>query len=99
MNGRVQSFYISEALLLIFSFVDSAFTHLWLESGLATEANPLLAAAWSFSPMTFHGLKALLILMSALILHRLRDVPAARAVMATAALTYSAVVSWHLVHL
>lgn len=99
MNGRVQSFYIAEALLLLFSVVDSAFTHLWLSTGVATEANPLLAAAWSLSPMTFHGVKALLILASALILHRLRELPVAQTTMATAALTYSAVVSWHLVHL
>jgi len=99
MNGRVQTFYIAEALLFLFSMADSAFTHLWLATGVATEANPLLAMAWAASPLTFHGLKAVLILVSALILHRLRELPAAQATMATATLTYSAVVSWHLVHL
>lgn len=99
MNGRVHSFYIAEALLFLFSFLDSAFTHLWLTTGVASEANPILAAAWAASPLTFHGTKLVLLLTSAFILHRLREVPAAQTTMATATLGYSAVVSWHLIHL
>ena len=98
MKGRAQSFYLAEALLLLLSIADSALTHRSLEAGVATEANPLLAAAWSVSPLTFHGVKALLVLSSASILHRLREVPAARVTLATATLLYGAVVSWHLVH-
>lgn len=98
MAGRTQAFYVAETLLLLLSVADSVFTHRWLQTGAATEANPLLAAAWGLSPLTFHALKAVLILASASILHRLREVPAARATLAAATLAYGAVVSWHLVH-
>lgn len=95
----VRGFYLAEALLFVLSMADSAFTHFWLAQGLATEANPLLAAAWGFSPLTFHTLKAALVLGSAAILHHYRAVPAAKLVMGLSTVTYASVVAWHVVHL
>lgn len=94
-----RGFYLAEILLFVLSVADSAFTHLWLAQGLATEANPLLAAAWGFSPLTFHTLKAALVGGSAAILHHCRAVPAAQLVMGLSTIAYASVVAWHLVHL
>jgi hypothetical protein len=95
----VRGFYLAEILLFVLSAADSAFTHLWLVQGVATEANPLLAAAWGFSPLTFHTLKGALLLGSASILHHYRAVPAAQLVMGLSTMAYASVVAWHVVHL
>ena len=95
----VRGFYLAEILLFVLSVADSVFTHLWLVQGLATEANPLLAAAWGVSPFTFHTLKALLVGGSAAILHHYRAVPAAQLVMGLSTIAYASVVAWHVVHL
>ncbi len=97
MPTRSDAFLCSSLLLL--STADSALTHLWLASGLATEANPLLAAAWEVHPATFHGVKAALVCGSAAILHSLHGkTPGARIVMGGAAAVYAAVVAFHLAH-
>ena len=67
-------------------------------SGVATEANPLLAAAWSASPFTFHALKLALVVTGAVILLALRRTPVAQTTMALATAVYGAVVAYHLVN-
>lgn len=94
-----RGFYLAEILLFVLSVADSAFTHLWLVQGLATEANPLLAAAWGVSPLTFHTLKAALVVGSAGILHMYRAVPAAQMALGFSTVAYASVVAWHVVHL
>lgn len=91
-------FHLAAALLLVLSAFDSIFTHLWLVSGVATEANPILAAAWAASPFTFHALKLVLVVSGALILLALRRTPIAQTTMAIATAVYGAVVSYHLVN-
>lgn len=100
MDGDNQrGFYVAELLLVLLSTADSAFTHFWLAQGVATEANPLLAAAWELSPLTFHTLKAALVVGSASILHHHRALPAAQRVLGLSTIAYASVVAWHLVHL
>lgn len=93
-----RGFHLAGALLVVLSAFDSAFTHLWLVSGVATEANPILAAAWSLSPVTFHVLKLCLVLFGFGILHQLRRTPGAQNAMAFATAAYGAVVAWHLLN-
>lgn len=97
LDGR--TFLLAEVLLVLLNVADAAFTHMWLANGLATEANPLLAAAWESHPVTFHGLKAGLLFSGMAILHHLRWIGAARNAMGTLAAAYGGVVAWHLAHL
>ena len=96
---RSRTFVAAEILLVVLNVIDAAFTHLWLTSGAASEANPLLAMAWDSHPLTFHSVKAALVLGGAAILHQLRWIQAARTAMEALAVAYGAVVAWHLVHL
>lgn len=96
-DGR--AFRLAELMLVLLNVVDAAFTHVWLSNGLATEANPLLAAAWETHPATFHGLKAGLLFSGMAILHHLRWIAAARTAMGTMAAAYGAVVAWHIANL
>ena len=97
LDGR--AFQLAEVLLVVLNVVDAAFTHVWLANGMATEANPLLAAAWETHPVTFHGLKAGLLFSGMAILHHLRWIAAARTAMGTLAAAYGGVVAWHLANL
>ena len=93
---RARAFLAAELTLLVLNVLDAAFTHAWLTSGVAVEANPLLAAAWETHPVTFHGLKVALVFGGAAILHYLQALPAARAAMGLATAAYGGVVAWHL---
>lgn len=93
-----RGFQLAGILVVVLSAFDSAFTHLWLASGVATEANPIMAAAWSTSPATFHVVKFFLVLFGAGVLHQLRRTPGAQNAMAFALAAYGAVVSWHLLN-
>lgn len=94
-----RDFFLGEQVVVLFNVLDAAFTFFYLTAGLATEANPLLAAAWEAHPSLFLALKAILVGGGLFILHQCRHVPAARAAISAAIVTYGAVVMWHLVHL
>lgn len=53
-------------LLVVLNLLDAAFTSLFLRAGLATEANPLMRAAWKASPMTFLTVKIALVSLGAI---------------------------------
>ena|SRR5256885_13501640 len=93
-----REFLIAEAMLVLFNAIDAIFTVTWLCTGLACEANPILAAAWHFSPALFVALKSLLIHGGTVILHRARHHPGARTAMFSASALYAGIVAWHLLH-
>ena len=92
-------FYLAEALFLAFNALDAIFTILYVGVGVATESNPLLAAAMAISPVLFVTVKMALAILAVAILHTLRRTPAAQHVMVFGAVAYACVIAWHLAHL
>ncbi len=93
-----RSFFFAERLVLYFNLLDAVFTALYLMAGVATEANPLLAAAWEIHPGLFVLVKTALVATGLVVLHRCRTASMAQFGIAGAVLTYGAVVAWHLAH-
>ena len=93
------NFYAAEALFLAFNALDAIFTLLYVGVGVATESNPLLAAAIRISPILFVAVKMTLAIFAVAILHSLRRLRAAQGVMVGGALAYALVIGWHLMHL
>lgn len=92
-------FQLALCALAFFNALDLVFTVTWLCAGMACEANPLLAAAWSLHPAAFVALKSTLITGGMAILDRFRAIPAAQHAAIGSAFVYAAVVGWHLLHL
>lgn len=93
-----RSFFFAERLVLYFNVLDAVFTALYLMAGVATEANPLLAAAWAIHPAVFVLAKTVLVGTGLVVLHRCRAASIAQFGIASAVVTYGAVVAWHLAH-
>ncbi len=94
-----RDFLLGERVVVYFNVLDAGFTFFYLTAGLATEANPLLAAAWAANPLLFLLVKATLVVGGLLILHQWRHRASARTAISAAIATYGAVVAWHLLHL
>lgn len=60
-------------LLFLFSCLDAYFTLLWIDSGLAIEANPLLQPLIEHGPFSFVATKLLLTGLGCIILHRSKN--------------------------
>ena len=82
--------------LLLLNLADAAFTNAFLSSGLMTEANPLMRAAWETSPGAFLAAKLALVHLGTLALWigRRQLLPALALLWCLAA--YSAVIAYHL---
>lgn len=93
-----RSFFFAERLVLYFNLLDAVFTALYLMAGVATEANPLLAAAWDLHPGMFVLVKTTLVGSGLLVLHHCRAASVAQFGLGSAVITYGAVVAWHLAH-
>lgn len=92
-------FHAAEAVFLAFNALDAIFTLLYVTVGVATESNPLLAAAIAISPVLFVVVKMTLAIAAVTILHALRQNSLAQRVMVFGALAYAGVIAWHLMHL
>lgn len=64
--------------IFIFNAADALCTIVWLESGLATEANPLLAWMFAFHPALFFVAKMTLVALGLVLLARYRHHALAR---------------------
>jgi hypothetical protein len=94
-----RSFFIAEAALVTLNLLDALLTISFVTAGVATEANPLLAAALTRSPADFVALKLALLFFGIGVLHACRRVPAARTAMSATAAAYVAICAWQLFHL
>lgn len=94
----LRRFHVAAWLLFLLNVLDAAFTHFYIVKGLATEANPLMAAAWELHPGMFLTVKAFLVITGIAILHEYRSVPFAHTALGVTMLAYAGVVCWHLVH-
>lgn len=78
--GTPQHFRWLEAIvkvILVLNLVDAVFTLIWVGSGLATEANPLLRELVHHHPVVFVLAKVGLVGLGSLLLWRLRRRPLA----------------------
>jgi hypothetical protein len=88
--------YSIAAAALVFNLLDAVLTMVWVSSGLAVEANPLLEPVLAASPVGFVVIKCALVSLGLLLLWRLRQRATAAAAMVGTAVVYFAVVMYHL---
>lgn len=97
-GGLLSTESIEKGLLALFllNLLDAVATLLWVEAGLATEANPVMAAALDSGPATFLGAKIAVVTLSMALLwrHRARLFPRIAAI--PLCLLYAAVGGVHL---
>lgn len=75
--------------------VDAAFTAHWIGTGVATEANPVMAAAYAVSPAVFVVAKMAMACAGVAVLAKFGKRVAARAGMAVTSAAYAAVCAYH----
>jgi Domain of unknown function (DUF5658) len=82
--------------LLLLNLCDVLFTLLWIYSGLAHEANPLLAEIVIGHPVAFSCSKLALVGLGSILLWRYRDRPLAVIAIFVGFLAYYFVLLWHI---
>lgn len=84
------------ASIIVLNALDGILTIVWVESGIATEANPLMAILLSTSPVLFMCVKMLLVCLGIIVLWRLRAKVFALASIYLCFMAYSLVFFYHL---
>jgi len=82
--------------LLVLNLLDAIFTLVWVRSGLALEANPLIDQLVTEQPLLFFGVKLGLVGMGSWLLWSRRDRPIAVVAIFVAFLAYYCVLLYHL---
>ncbi len=83
-------------VLLVLNLLDAAFTLAWIYSGVATEANPVMAGAMVLGPGFFIATKVALVTLAAALLWRNREHLTARWAVVPVALLYAFVAGGHI---
>ena len=97
MSGRYnRNVTLAAAVVLILNLADAVFTLMYVGSGLAVEANPLMDQAFGGGPMLFMVVKLALVSGGVLLLWRLRQRRTAVVAIAATALAYGFVCFYHL---
>ena len=86
----------SSAALLFFNLLDGLFTLLFLQLGVAEEANPLMRWAYEGSPLWFMVTKLTAVHFGVMLLALHRHSNAARHALRAGAALYAAIVAYHL---
>lgn len=84
------------AAVLVLNLADAVFTLVYLQAGVASEANPLMESALGRGPLGFMVVKLALVSLGVLLLIRLRARPAATAALVAAAAAYACLFVYHL---
>lgn len=82
--------------LVVLNLLDAVFTLVWVEAGIATEANVLLEGVLSQSAVGFMLVKMALLSLGVSVLWRQRHKRLAVVGLATACLVYNSVLVYHL---
>lgn len=90
-----RSFEAGLAALLVLNLFDAVFTLGWVESGLATEANPVMAGALELGPGLFILSKIALVGFASLLLYRNKESGMARLALVPMASLYAFVGGGH----
>lgn len=83
------------AVILILNLADASFTLLWISSGMAVEANPLMLEALGYSPVVFMIAKLALVSLGMLLLLRLRSRPLAQLGIVGSGFVYASLLVYH----
>ncbi|UJR84425.1 DUF5658 family protein [Sandaracinus amylolyticus] len=98
-------FSFALAALLVMNVADAILTLVWIETGLALEANPLVELALRGGPVSFMAAKLAMVSGAALVLIRLRARFTQRARrlvgagLSAALVLYASVMTFHVAHL
>jgi hypothetical protein len=90
------SFEIGLRALLVLNLLDATATYFWVHTGLASEANPLMAGAISLGPSAFLLSKVALVGLAVLLLWRNREEHGARMALVPLSLLYAFVAGGHI---
>ena len=82
--------------VLVLNLLDALFTLVWVRSGLATEANPLIAQLVTEHPLGFVVVKLGLVSLGSWLLWQRRERPAAAIAIVAIFLIYYLVLLYHL---
>ena len=82
--------------LLCLNVMDGLFTLAFIELGMASEANPLMRAAYDVSPLSFMAVKLVVVNAGVLLLTWQRAARVARLALRCAVVLYAMIVVWHL---
>jgi hypothetical protein len=82
--------------ILALNLADAVFTLGWIDVGLATEGNPVMAAMLSLHPLTFVATKLGLVGLGLALLHRQRRNPTAQLAATFAFFVYVGILCYHL---
>ena len=82
--------------VFIANLIDAALTLLWVDMGIAIEANPLMRFVLELGPIWFVGCKISVILLACIILWNLRHLVTAKAVALGSCLLYAGIIGVHL---
>jgi hypothetical protein len=82
--------------VLVLNLLDALFTLVWVRSGLAREANPLIDWLVEGHAVGFVSVKLALVGLGSLLLWRRRERPAAAIAIVAAFLTYYLILLYHL---
>jgi hypothetical protein len=86
-------------LLLVLNVMDGLFTLIFLQMGVAKEANPLMRQAFEFSPVGFMAFKLVMVNVGVWVLMTHWTARLARLALTFATLAYGVIVTWHLAFL
>ena len=84
-------------LVFITNLIDAALTIIWVDMGIAVEANPIMKFVLDLGPGWFVGCKIIIILLACIILWNLRHLTMAKLVAFLSCLLYLGIVGVHLV--
>ncbi len=84
-------------LLFVTNLIDAALTILWVDMGIAIEANPLMRYVLELGPGWFVGCKISVITIACIILWNLRRLVMAKTVALLACLLYTGIVGIHVI--
>jgi hypothetical protein len=84
------------AAIVLFNLVDALFTLVYLQAGVAREANPLMTTAFGGGAVGFMVIKLALVSLSVGLLFRLRHRRSAASALVVTAVAYASLVAYHL---
>jgi hypothetical protein len=89
----------ASAALVLLNLLDGLFTLVFLQLGVAEEANPLMRAAYEHSPILFMSLKLAVVHAGVALLNASRQASPARLALGAGALLYAGILVYHLAFL
>jgi hypothetical protein len=99
VDARSQLPMAPAVLLLVLNVMDGLFTLIFLQLGLAKEANPLMREAFELSPVGFMAFKLVMVNLGVWVLMTHWTARLARLALTFATLAYGVIVTWHLAFL